>query len=942
MYYNLWTLPDKKSRWFEDFEKLVEAAKPLSADGYDCYYSVCPRKNIPDDNWERGDKDTVALLPCVWCEIDILNSKHHKEKDLPPNGKAAQWILDGFATPSRVVFSGGGFHCYWDFDEHFIIENETDLLKAKGIVHGFQLAIKERARKKGWKVDSTHDLARVLRVIGTKNWKDKENPKDVILAQDNKVTYKISDFEQYLTKSKGNTKRGNVTFKSGAAKNVIDLCAFIRHCVDDAATLPEPDWFAMVANLALCSDGIEAIHEASRPYDGYTYEETQAKILRAMSEAKPHTCEYIMQELGFLGCADCPYNDVSAPVALADKVGYIAEKRVNDAIENNEIEGKKIIEDLALVKMTAPDRYLEKKAELKGKINLNDLERGVNTVIKQKEAKARKALVSADAVPLDDVFSGFPLSGLSLPRSWRFDDNGIYELKRDAATGEDVAGKCVCPVPVGITKRIRNLDDYGERLELSFFRDAAWHSIKADRATVFTRQGVVQLGNHGLPVSSESASLLIRYLEDFERSNMTTIPVVRAMSRLGWVDSQTFAPYAVGDVDLDLEDAPMAGGFHAVGDLECWKDAVAFLYDNDITRFYMGASFAAPLLQILGQRVMVVHLWGKTTGGKSGTLHGALSVWGQPDDIKGTFNATTVGFEKIASLYCDLPLGIDEKQIVKGKDGIIERLIYMLSMGKGRIRGSKTGGLQGVNRWRTIALTNGESPIVESSSGGGVATRVIELYWPMLPQDPFPALYDSTREHYGVAGMRYVSELIKCGRIEIRALYDDIRVALRDDTKIGSHVDLVACVSVADMLSRKWLWGIDDATARSEALGMASGIMHELSRSIDSDDGERAWQLIEEWVASNPDRFNGALNPQWGYYDSNAEELLYVYPQYLDALLTDHSFSPRRIYRDLGDAKHIITYMEGDKIRYKSRQSKDGRTVRMMALLMPKERESWN
>ena len=43
------------------------------------------------------------------------------------------------------------------------------------------------------------------------------------------------------------------------------------------------------------------------------------------------------------------------------------------------------------------------------------------------------------------------------------------------------------------------------------------------------------------------------------------------------------------------------------------------------------------------------------------------------------FNATQVGLERTAAFYCDLPLGIDERQLAgKNQEGL-EKTIYMIA-----------------------------------------------------------------------------------------------------------------------------------------------------------------------------------------------------------------------------------------------------------------------
>ena len=88
-------------------------------------------------------------------------------------------------------------------------------------------------------------------------------------------------------------------------------CAFIRHCRDDAVTLSEPEWYAMITNLAILGPvGRELIHSYSRSYSGYSIEETNKKIRHAL-ERSPMTCTTIKN------IWDCGKNcGVSSPYLL--------------------------------------------------------------------------------------------------------------------------------------------------------------------------------------------------------------------------------------------------------------------------------------------------------------------------------------------------------------------------------------------------------------------------------------------------------------------------------------------------------------------------------------------------------------------------------------------------------------------------------------------------
>ena len=101
----------------------------------------------------------------------------------------------------------------------------------------------------------------------------------------------------------------------GDVEVLLNRCAFIRHCRDDASVLTEAEWYAMVSNVARCMDGPAAVHRLSAPYPDYSPQETEKKVAHALADTGPHSCWFI-QGLGFQGCppGGC---GVKAPIALS-------------------------------------------------------------------------------------------------------------------------------------------------------------------------------------------------------------------------------------------------------------------------------------------------------------------------------------------------------------------------------------------------------------------------------------------------------------------------------------------------------------------------------------------------------------------------------------------------------------------------------------------------
>src|SRR4051794_8267495 len=116
--------------------------------------------------------------------------------------------------------------------------------------------------------------------------------------------YDPSDFEPHLAAGAPLASTSGGPKPSAAAKPSGDFppahieliengCAWLRHCRDDAGTLPEPEWYGMLSIVGRCENGEQLAHEWSRPYPQYTPEETQRKLTQALRNAGPRTCEYI-------------------------------------------------------------------------------------------------------------------------------------------------------------------------------------------------------------------------------------------------------------------------------------------------------------------------------------------------------------------------------------------------------------------------------------------------------------------------------------------------------------------------------------------------------------------------------------------------------------------------------------------------------------------------
>ena len=343
---------------------------------------------------------------------------------------------------------------------------------------------------------------------------------------------------------------------------------------------------------------------------------------------------------------------------LAPEWNEEARKNLNETVaglkDYSKVFEPDIMAMMALAKRKSPSDYAAIKTQLKGKVNLNDLERVINYQSREKETKDSEFEVVLDLEGLD-VF------GYLVPRGWQVSfANGVTKTVsgRDGGTREVTA----CFAPVIISRRFHNIDSGIEKVELKFSRDGRWKTNLALRSVVFNRNGILKLADSGFPITSNNSGDLISYLSDFEQTNRANISIVQSVSRLGWIMGTEFFPFSVSDkfeFETDSkESATILEGLECLGDEMIWIETARKLRMNPAARFMLAASFASVLIEPLHKRVFLIHIWHISRSGKTGTLKFAISPWGDPSKLIGSFNSTIVGLERRAASLRNLPVPI--------------------------------------------------------------------------------------------------------------------------------------------------------------------------------------------------------------------------------------------------------------------------------------------
>jgi hypothetical protein len=189
----------KSCDWADDLTKAAQISLRRSREGREVYCGMGLRaKALPSG--QRGGADDVSAVCGLWVEVDYGDAGHKNAKSYPPDQAAALGLVERMGLkPTIVIDSGHGIYAHWLWKEPWVFGSPEERKKFSALAQRWQKRAQRLAQLFGWSVDSTFDLARVLRVGGTVNRKVPDEPKAVrVLIADGPRYVEWSDFEDTL------------------------------------------------------------------------------------------------------------------------------------------------------------------------------------------------------------------------------------------------------------------------------------------------------------------------------------------------------------------------------------------------------------------------------------------------------------------------------------------------------------------------------------------------------------------------------------------------------------------------------------------------------------------------------------------------------------------------------------------------------------------------
>lgn len=491
--------------------------------------------------------------------------------------------------------------------------------------------------------------------------------------------------------------------------------------------------------------------------------------------------------------------------------------------------------------------------------------RQFNTLFKQYREFYIKDLKSKTSNEIN--FTNCPVSNIKCGK-WIADDTGVYKLDY-SITLESIKIKA-SSIPILPIQRLVNKEEQVEKVKIIFLKDGEWKQIIVNRNTIASKSKILQLADSGVEVNEDNAKHLITYLSDVIELNK--LDVKESTTHLGWIGDE-FAPYTTNLIyDGENNFRDVYNSVCEKGNYNTWKAYIKDLRANSkVLHFIIAASFASPLIKLLGINSYIVHLWGGTGVGKTVGLMVAMSVWGNPaiGKLTRSLNSTQVALARYASFIHSVPFAGDELQTIKNKWDSFDNLIMYLTEGIDRGRGQQFGGIEQLNTWNCNFIFTGEEPITKSNSGGGAKNRCIEIKTEKKLIQDGNAVSNFVRENYGFAGKDFINFLQN-----ITNLQEQYKEIFNEVLKVTNTTDkqamAIASILLADKLSSKYIF-------KDEALKLED-IKEWITKTKDVDISTRAYEWTVGWISQNSNKFReDFISENWGKFKETEDGRNYVY-----------------------------------------------------------------
>lgn len=402
----------------------------------------------------------------------------------------------------------------------------------------------------------------------------------------------------------------------------------------------------------------------------------------------------------------------------------------------------------------------------------------------------------------------------------------------------------------------------------------------------------------------------------------------------------------------------LLSAFKPKGCLTDWKNHVAApCQGNPVPVFAIATALAGPLLVLAGMDSFCLHLYGKSSGGKTTTLQVAASVWGCGADpasapeasFVNRWNMTKNALGRLAALVNDTLLVLDEVGTYDTQDFGATIYDFLGGSGKGGLKFNQQ--LREQHHWRIITLSSGEASgrykiETKRRALAGQLTRFVDI--PVLedifsqPGERTPGefahyLKEMSGQYYGTAGPHFIRTLFRYTEDTYKLSVEFQRFFQKnlEDLEAYASVTLTqeklrtlrrfALIQTAGQLaSRAEIVPFDEAEIKAAVRYMFSAWLRE---AASMNDGDRMLQSLYNFLVTHQTRFvnldtpNAKLTGTVSGYVSAKKQRFLLTEDAFKAACSD--FDERMVAEELARRRILVQHRETvkgiPKNRYKIR-----------------------
>lgn len=296
-----------------------------------------------------------------------------------------------------------------------------------------------------------------------------------------------------------------------------------------------------------------------------------------------------------------------------------------------------------------------------------------------------------------------PWHGVEIPEGFELSREGVHKINHQ---GHHIR---VCG-PLWVGAKTRDITGKGWGLIVRWINqdeNMGEHSFPSQQLHDRAQSPVIRrLAGEGLHIIPGRENDLLTYIGSFESPHR-----IHSTAQTGWLVTQeeelTYVlPHRVISTNKCLSVAfqpeqysPSADSLREKGSLQQWQRQIAcYCQGNPVLMFNICAALVPPLLKIVEMDCFGVHLYGKSSQGKTTALQVAASVWGNGADPAASphsniqrWNTTANALEGIAAAHNDGFLALDEMGTYSGSD--FGTVVYNLMGGQGKARMNDRAGM---------------------------------------------------------------------------------------------------------------------------------------------------------------------------------------------------------------------------------------------------------